>query len=156
MSSPATTRPSPAAPWSAFVADAPELAAAVRARFQANRHHVLGTLRPDGAPRLSGTEVELDEARMTLGMMPGSRKLADVRRDPRIELHTAPLEEDLARGDAKIAGHLVEIERDDPDHVGAGFFRVEIVLVSLVRVEGQQLVLTTWRPGRGSTEVRRS
>lgn len=156
MSSAATTRPSPAAPWSDFVSDAPELAAAVQARFRASRHHVLGTLRPDGAPRLSGTEVELDEAHMTLGMMPGSRKLADVRRDARIELHTAPLEEDLARGDAKIAGHLVEIEREDPDHVGAGFFRVQIRLASLVRVEGDQLVLATWRPGRGSREIRRS
>lgn len=156
MSSPATTHPHPTASWSDLVAEAPELAAAVRARFEANRHHVLGTLRPDGAPRLSGTEVELDGDQMTLGMMPGSRKLADVRRDPRVELHSAPLEEDLARGDAKLSGHLVEVERNEPEHPGAGFFRVEIALASLVRVEDQQLVLTTWRPGRGNTEVRRS
>ena len=42
-------------PWSRFEAEAPELAAAVQARFAAHIHHIIGTLRPDGSPRLSGT-----------------------------------------------------------------------------------------------------
>jgi hypothetical protein len=155
VSSPATPLSRPTAPWSTFVAEAPTLAAAVRARFEANLHHVLGTIRPDGAPRLSGTELRFEDEQVTLGMMPGSRKLSDVRADPRVELHSAPLEEDLARGDAKLCGHLVEIVRNEPGHEGAGFFRLELALVSLVRVAADELVLQTWRPGRGTGETRR-
>lgn len=141
--------------WAAFAADAPELAERVRARFASNLHHVVGTVRPSGAPRLSGTEVDIGDAAVSLGMMPGSRKLADVRRDPRVEIHSAPLETDLSAGDAKLSGRLVEVERDEPEHPDAGFFELDIELVSLVRVEADALLLTTWRPGRGVREVRR-
>lgn len=143
------------AAWAAFVADEPALAERVRARFAANLHHVLGTVRPDGAPRLSGTEVQIGDAAATLGMMAGSRKLADVRRDSRVEIHSAPLEEDLADGDAKLAGRLVEAGDDEPNHEGAGSFELLLGLVSLVRVEADELVLTTWRPDRGVHETRR-
>jgi hypothetical protein len=35
-------------------------------------------------------------------------QLCDVRRDPRVELHSAPLEDDLSTGDAKLTGALIE------------------------------------------------
>ncbi len=41
--------------WSEVSAAAPELAAAVEARFGADKHHVVATLRTDGSPRVSGT-----------------------------------------------------------------------------------------------------
>lgn len=142
------------APWHEFERAAPELADAIRNRFEANLHHVLGTIRPDGSPRLSGTEVHIEHGEVTLGMMPGSQKLSDVRGDPRVELHSAPLETDLAAGDAKLAGSLVEHR---PTHETEGTsFRLRIALASLVRVEGNQLLFTTWRPGRGVHESRRS
>lgn len=147
--------PEARARWEAFGADAPELAGRVRARFASNRHHVIGTLRPDGAPRLSGTEVDIGPAGVRLGMMAGSHKLADVRRDPRVEIHSAPLEEDLAEGDAKFSGRLDEVERDEPGHVGAGWFELVLDRVSLVRVEGDQLAFTTWQPDRGLRVTRR-
>lgn len=141
------------ATWGRFSADAPDLAHAARARFAANLHHVLGTIRRDGAPRLSGTEVAIDDARLSVGMMPGSRKLEDVRRDPRVEIHSAPLEEDLSGGDVKVAGRLEEV-LDEP---GPGVtFTLLLELVSLARVGGNELVITIWRPGRGIEEVRRS
>lgn len=68
-----------------FDSETPGLAAHDRARFARQRHHVLGTLRPDGAPQLSGTRVRIDDQAVVLGTMPRSAKLADVRRDPRIE-----------------------------------------------------------------------
>lgn len=152
----ATGPPEPqGAEWAEIAASAPELAARVRARFESNRHHVLGTVRANGAPRLSGTEVRVDERAVSLGMMPASRKLADVRRDPRVEIHSAPLEEDLAQGDAKLAGRLVEVS-GEPPHGEGTFFELAIELVSLVRVAHDQLVFTSWRPGRGVNEVRRS
>lgn len=141
--------------WPTVAADAPELAVRVRARFAAHPHHVLGTLRASGAPRLSGTEVHITDRAVSLGMMPGSRKLADVRRDPRVEIHSAPLEHDLPEGDAKLAGRLVEIDRDEPEHPGAAAFELAIELVSLVRVEHDELVIATWAPGHGASETRR-
>lgn len=148
------TRDDEPATWATFAADAPDLAERVRGRFAAHRHHILGTVRPDGSPRLSGTEVAFDDDELTVGMMPESRKLADVRRDARVELHSAPLEEDLAEGDAKVAGTLIANAAPDAGPDGA-YFRMAIDLVSLVQVEGDELVLTSWRPGRGLDTVRR-
>lgn len=141
--------------WEAFREDAPDLEERVRARFAANLHHVIGTVRPDGSPRLSGTEVPFGPAGPRIGMMPDSRKLADVRRDPRVELHTAPLEEDLAAGDAKLSGRLLEVTNDAAEHPGAGFFELQLEVASLVRVERAELVLSLWGPRRGYRQVRR-
>ena len=141
--------------WEVFTTDAPELARRVRARFTSNLHHVIGTLRPNGAPRLSGTEVDIGPDGVRIGMMAGSRKLADVRRDPRVEVHSAPLEENLAEGDAKLAGRLVEVDSGEPEHAGAGRFELVLELVSLVRVDGDELVFATWQPGRGERQTRR-
>lgn len=142
------------ATWAEFAEDAPELADRIRARFSANLHHVIGTIRADGAPRLSGTEVEIGDDDVTIGMMPRSRKLEDVRRDQRVELHSAPLEEDLADGDAKLAGTLTEVPAPEGGVPGT-YLRLDIELASLVQVVGDELVLTTWRPGRATRETRR-
>ena len=68
--------------WGELEREAPAFATEVRSRFEVNVHHILRTIRPDGSPRLSGTEVRIADGEVTLGMMPRSRKLADVRRDP--------------------------------------------------------------------------
>lgn len=142
------------AAWADLLEDSSELAERIAARFAANLHHVLGTVREDGAPRLSGTEVRIAEGRVTFGMMPGSRKLADVRRDPRVEVHSAPTDDDLAHGDAKLAGVLVAVTEPDGGVPGS-YFELRIRLASLVRVEGDELVFTVWRPDRGSRTIRR-
>lgn len=139
--------------WERFAAEAPSLAESVRARFAANRHHIIGTLRADGSPRLSGTEVQVDGGELRIGMMPDSHKLEDVRRDPRVEIHSAPLEEDLASGDAKVAGRAREIHV--PMEQPGALFAVDIERVSLVRVDGDELELSTWRPERGLRTIRR-
>jgi len=141
--------------WAAFVSEAPDLAAAVQARFAAHIHHVIGTLRPDGAPRLSGTEVAFEDGQLRIGMMPDAWKLADVRRDPRVEIHSAPLEADLAAGDAKVAGRL-QASGQPPGGQPGAMFDLEIELVSLVRVDGDELELRTWRPETGVRTIRRT
>lgn len=119
------------------LADAePEFARAVADRFAANLHHLIATLRRSGAPRISGTEVKIDDE-VRVGMMPDSRKLADVGADPRVEIHSAPLEEDLAAGDAKIAGRLVAAGETEGVEGGAAF------------------VVTRWRPDAGLEVTRR-
>ncbi|MDP8929414.1 MAG: pyridoxamine 5'-phosphate oxidase family protein [Actinomycetota bacterium] len=146
-------RATPAA-WNDFERAAPELAEAVRSRFEAHLHHIIGTVRQDGSPRLSGTEVRIEHGELTIGMMMGSQKLSDVQRDPRVEIHSAPLDTELAAGDAKLSGSLVE--QGLPHEAPGTSFRLRIALASLVRVEGNELVLMTWRPGRGLREIRRS
>ncbi|MBI4944497.1 MAG: pyridoxamine 5'-phosphate oxidase family protein, partial [Actinobacteria bacterium] len=47
--------------WGQLLAEAPDVAAGVRARFEAHRHKTMATLRADGSPRISGTEVEVRE-----------------------------------------------------------------------------------------------
>src|SRR5918997_4193388 len=92
------------ASWQDFVDEAPELAAAVKARFDAGRHHVLATLRADGSPRVSGTEVEFSGGDVVLGMMDGSVKARDLARDGRFALHAHTGDGSMEGGDAKVAG----------------------------------------------------
>lgn len=139
--------------WETFAAADEALAAAVRDRFAANLHHVLGTLRPSGAPRLSGTEVTIDD-HVRIGMMLDSQKLADVQRDPRVELHSAPLETDLAGGDARLTGRLVS---DGPiEEIEGHAFLLDIERVTLIQVNADELVISTWTPGSGTEVIRRT
>jgi hypothetical protein len=93
--------------WAAFEAAEPSLAARVKERFAIRKHKTLATLRKDGSPRISGIEADLGDAEITLGMMPGSVKLRDLERDPRVALHS-PTEDPPEgapgrwRGEAKI------------------------------------------------------
>lgn len=142
-------------------------AAAVRQRFDAHRHKVLATLRADGSPRASGIEASFAAGELWLGMMPGSRKLADVRRDPRIAIHSGsddPPEDDPGAwsGDAKVAGRAIEIidpalleavgatggsGQDAP--AGGHYFRIDITEVVLTRVgdPSDHLAIELWREG---------
>ena len=82
--------------WQDVVDSDPAFAAEVQEVLDAHKHKTIATLRHDGSPRLSGIEVEFIEGDVTFGMMPRSRKLADLRRDPRTEIHSASL---LAEGE---------------------------------------------------------
>ena len=159
------------ASWSEVEAAAPELAARVRATMDAHKHKVLATLRRDGSPRVSGIEASFTDGELWLGMMPGSRKALDLRRDPRLALHSAsvdPPEEDPAAwaGDAKVAGRAVEV--DDParlERLGAGeggggahLFRVDLteVVHTGVGKPADHLVIEVWREGAGLRRLRRA
>jgi hypothetical protein len=140
--------------WQDFVAADPDFAADVRQCFAIRKHATVATLRRDGAPRISGTEVEFaDDGEIYLGMMRASRKALDLRRDPRLALHCptedAP-ENDPSSwlGDAKLAGLGVEVSdptRLDEDHR----FRIDVTEVVHTAVEGDHLVIRSWHPGRG-------
>ena len=132
----------------------PEFAAHVRRCFALGKHATLATLRRDGSPRISGTEVEFDdEADLYLGMMSGSRKALDLRRDPRLAIH-CPTEDPpdgdptLWLGDAKIAGLGVDVT-DPASEDGSHRFRVEVTEVVVTTVGGDYLVIRSWHPGRG-------
>jgi hypothetical protein len=144
------------ASWQQIENDAAEFAARVRARFDAGTNKTIATLRRDGAPRISGTELQFTDGQVTLGMMGGSMKLLDVRRDPRVAIHSPTIEPPPGGpnewpGDAKIAGTVVEtpLPPDSPNE-GAGF-TVDIaeVVLTYVGTPADHLVIETWHPGRG-------
>src|SRR5919198_2038313 len=76
------------ASWSEVEAQAPELAARARQIFDAHKHKTIATLRHDGSPRISGTELELEDGEMWLGSMWRSVKALDLQRDGRFALHS--------------------------------------------------------------------
>jgi len=154
-------------PWSRFVEEAPEFAAEVAQRLASHQHHVLGTIRQSGAPRLSGITVMIDDGELWIGSMPGSRKGADLRRDARCALHSAPLDEQLARPDVRVDARADELETDaarywlevhgpklDADQPGEGdVYFLRLAAVSSVTVVGDRLRVTSWQPGE-PVEVR--
>ena len=141
------------ATWNEIVQDAADFAARIRDRFDAGTNKTLATLRRDGSPRISGTELEFTDTDVTLGMMPDSRKLHDVRRDPRVAIHSPtlepPKEVDLWAGDAKLSGRLVAIPLPDGGIEGSSSFRLDITEAVLTYVEGDQLIVESWHPSRG-------
>ncbi|MEU9984167.1 pyridoxamine 5'-phosphate oxidase family protein [Streptomyces sp. NPDC050856] len=151
--------------WADFQAAEPDFAETVRQRFAAYPHHVLGTLRGDGSPRLSGLEVDFRSGELWLGMMPRSRKALDLRRDPRFALHTNPGGgTDMGGGDVRVDGRAVEVtdptdlaryarEADPPQPFH--LFRAELTGVVRVRVEDDRLVVQVWHPGRPLRTARR-
>ena len=156
--------------WAEIEAAAPELAARARASFDAHKHKVLATLRRDGSPRISGIEADFADGQLWLGMMPGSRKALDLRRDPRLALHGAsvdPPSDDPGSwaGDAKLSGRAVEV--DDPavlERMGAGedageahLFRVDVTELVHIRVgdPADHLVIDLWQEGKGVRSMRR-
>jgi hypothetical protein len=152
-------------PWAEFEAQAPNLAERVRSRFEAHKHLLLATLRRDGAPRISGTEVTLAHGELWIGMMPGSMKARDLLRDQRFALHSAPVDLELKEGDAKVSGQAFEVTDLDAlaeywavaghEPMDATVFRTELEEAVLTTVEGDELVITSWRPGAAPREVRR-
>ena len=140
--------------WSRFATEAPALAEAVHRRFVANRHHVLGTIRPDGAPRLSGTEVDVGDGGIRVGMMDGARKRVDIAVDDRVEIHSAPTDADLVEPDVKVGGRLEHL--GPVAEIGGDWFGLVLTHVSAVHVEGEELVFDMWHHERGPTQRRRS
>jgi hypothetical protein len=77
--------------WQQFEIEAPDLAAKVRAKFLAGKEHVLATLRRDGSPRVSGSEVDFKGPDLLIGSMLNAVKARDLQRDGRFAIHASPL-----------------------------------------------------------------
>ncbi|MBQ1094742.1 pyridoxamine 5'-phosphate oxidase family protein [Streptomyces sp. b94] len=162
-----STAANAAAGWADFATAEPALAATVEARFGAYTHHTLATLRKDGSPRTTGLEVRFLGGELWLGMMPGSVKALDLRRDPRFALQANPGDgTGMGGGDVRIGGRAVEVE--DPE-VRAGYveeveppepfhlFRTELTEVVRTCVEDDAyLVVQVWQPGKPLRTVRRT
>lgn len=151
--------------WNDVTAEAPDLARRVQARFASAKHHTLATIRKDGSPRISGTEVGFSLGQAWLGSMSGARKAQDLQRDPRFGLHSSTADETLGDGDARIYGTVVEVT--DPAEMARylestevppepmHLFTLDVSELVLTRVQGDDLVVDWWRAGRGAQQTRR-
>ena len=150
------------ASWAEFALAEPALARRVEERFGIRKHKTLATLRKDGSPRISGIEVEFADGEVFLGMMPGSRKLYDLERDPRLALHSPTDDPPPGNprewpGEAKLAGSAVEVDPPTSPAASGRRFRIDITeaVITHLNEAGDQLVVESWRPGKGVTRLER-
>jgi hypothetical protein len=147
----------------------PELAQAAQTLFDAHKHKTMATLRRDASPRISGIEAQFTDGELWLGMMPGSLKARDLRRDPRMALHSGSADPpEIAAGwsgDAKLSGRAEEVTdssvlaRFAPDSPTPDFhlFRVDVTELVVIRVgePPDHLVIDRWSEGAGRRRITR-
>jgi hypothetical protein len=97
------------ASWAEIEGAAPDLARLARTLLEAHVHKTIATLRADGSPRISGIEAKFIDDDLWFGSMPGSRKSADLARDPRFSLHSGSIDPPGWEGDAKLSGVAEEV-----------------------------------------------
>ncbi|MFP5020339.1 pyridoxamine 5'-phosphate oxidase family protein [Pseudonocardia phyllosphaerae] len=151
--------------WDEFATAAPHIAAIFRRRHAATGNLcLLGTLRADGFPRISPVEPRFLDGELWIVGMPGTRKFADLQRDPRFTLHTATTDTTVSDGDAKIWGTAHDV-RDTALHqrfaemvyadIGLDlrgqefdyFPAADVLGGSSVEVGEDGLAVTVWRAG---------
>jgi hypothetical protein len=139
------------ASWKEASTHAPDFARRVEQALTRNKHMTMATLRADGSPRISGTELQVSDGELWLGSMTKARKAIDLLRDPRVAIHgpTADPPDDPRgwAGEAKVSGRAVAVPNDDPSLR----FRIDIeeVVFTHLNDAGDRLVIETWHPGRG-------
>ena len=152
--------------WREIETEAPELAALALGFFDAFKHKTLATLRKDGSPRISGSEIQFADGELWFGSMWQAQKALDLRRDPRFALHSGSADPPAWSGDAKVAGRAEEstdprrvaaINGDEPPADPSHLFRADVTELVVVRLgnPADHLVIESWHVGRGLTQVRR-
>jgi general stress protein 26 len=157
------------ASWGEIERDAADLAADARKLLEAHVHKTIATLRADGSPRISGIEAKFIDGDLWFGSMPGSRKSADLARDPRFSLHSGSDDPPDWGGDAKLSGTAEEVtdrERkleifkamgaEEVDEA-SGLYRVEVQELAVTRLTEakDELAITWWTEAGGVRRVTR-
>lgn len=138
------------ASWAEFESQQPEFAARVRRLMQSRKHLTMATLRRDGSPRISGTEVQFEAGDLRIGSMPNAMKARDLLRDPRVAIHgptTDPPEQEPGQwpGEAKIAGRAMPRPGEGDGHS----FAIDIEEAVITSLGGGGLMVESWNPRRG-------
>ena len=152
--------------WADIEAEAPEFATQARGFFDAHVHKTLATLRRDGSPRISGTEIQFADGEVWFGSMWEAVKALDLRRDPRFSLHSGSGDPPGWSGDAKIAGRAEEIDdagrkaamsSGDEPPAPYHLFRADISELVVVRLSDSRdkLIIESWHAGRGVSRLER-
>jgi hypothetical protein len=151
------------ASWAEIERAAPQLAEKARELLGAHVHKTIATLRADGSPRISGIEAKFVGDDLWFGSMPGSRKGADLDRDPRFALHSGSDDPPDWRGDAKLSG-LAEAVGDRERRIelframgaeavsaDSGLYRADIreLVVTGLNEAGDELAIEFWTAAAG-------
>lgn len=129
----------------------------------------MATVRADGRPRVSGTNIYITDGMMWLGMMPAAARRHDLEARTWCSVHSAPLNAELPHGegdvrvdadvrrldDAESHRLLHAIGRGD-DSVTGVYFELLIRSMSLIEVDGDELAVTSWSPSEGTATRRLS
>ena len=91
--------------WSELAGAQPRLAGLGRGRLLDRGVVLVATIRSDGTPRVSPVEPFVLDGVLWLSMLQGSAKAADLRRDPRILVHSVITSRDGGEGEFKVRGH---------------------------------------------------
>lgn len=152
--------------WSDIVGSHPDFARRAKELFDVHKHKTLATIRRDGSPRISGTEISFVDGEIWFGGMWQSLKAQDLQRDPRFAIHGPTVDpEGDWKGDVKIAGTAEEVSDDAVKQKiaegGGGegryhLFRANITELVITSVAGDYLQIETWRDATGLHTVKRT
>lgn len=154
--------------WGDFTAAAPSLARSGRERLDRAGVALLGTLRKDGAPRISPVEPVFTERHLLIGVMPWSLKARDLVRDPRCVLHSSVSALDAGESEFKLYGRAIGVDDEVRDaRVDAWWVsrpRGDARVLSLAVEQAAliewdlhrgEMTLTRWAPEVGTSSVMR-
>jgi len=146
------------ATWGDFEAVEPEFASRVRKLMSTRKHLTMATLRRDGSPRISGTEVEFADGQLRIGSMSLAVKALDLRRDGRVAIHgptSDPPANNAAgwKGEAKIAGVAREVDSGSDAH--RFVIDIQEAVITHLNEAGSRLVVESWTPDSGHRTLER-
>lgn len=125
--------------WGRFAEEQPDLAALGQQRLGQQRLGgpgvvLVGTVRADGTARISPVEPLFWEDDLWLSMLWGSHKAADLRRDPRVLVHSIVVSREGTLGEYKLRGRAITEENAD---VQARYAAVVVEQVGWTPVPGR-------------------
>lgn len=158
--------------WADFEEQQPRFAALGREKLAGPGVVLVGTVRKDGSPRISPVEPFFSDGDLWLTMLLDSMKARDLKRDPRILVHSIVTQPDggFTEGEYKVRGRAIEETETElqtriaqaiserlpwrPEVGKFHLFRVDVEDVTFIRWEGENnQYLTRWPEGR--EQVRR-
>ncbi len=157
------------APWLDVEQGAPHIAHAGRALLDQARVALLGTLRPDGSPRISPVEPYFARGQLMFGVMAWSGKARDLRRDPRCVPHSTISGPDAGEAELKLYGQAAAA--GDPlrdtcqeawwlgqPRAAADVFVLDVTEAVLIEwdLERGQMTGTHWSSSRGLRQQART
>ena len=147
--------------WQRLESQAPDLARLGRQRLAAGIA-LLGTLRADGSPRVSPIGTFFIDGELVIGVMAGSAKAGDLRRDARYALQSSVTEPDAGEPELKLYGRAEAYAADggwwEHDRARADVYRLWIDEAVYVEwdVEAGRMRVRRWTPDEGESIAERA
>ena len=155
--------------WLDLEQAAPHITSQGHALLSRTRVAMLGTLRPDGSPRISPVEPYFTHGQLIFGVMPWSGKARDLHHGPRCVLHNAISNPDAGEPELKLYGVAAAASTAQRDactqawwtgqpRMAADVFVLELTEAVLIEwdLEHGRMTSTRWSPGYGLRQQARN